>query len=134
MNAYKLDNNIYTICVRAHSFPDGITDAFERLKNLVPDTANRTLYGISRPENGNIIYRAAVSAGKGEAEEKGAENFTIKTGNYITETPVDWETHKERIGDTFQTLLAYPGIDPDGACIEWYQPNGELVCMVRLNN
>lgn len=134
MSTYKLDNDIYTICVRAHSFPEGIMDAFERLKILVPDTADRTLYGISRPENGNIIYRAAASAGKGEAEEAGAEKFTIRAGNYITETPVDWEIHKERIGDTFQHLLTYPGIDPNGACIEWYKPNGELVCMVRLND
>lgn len=134
MNTYKLDNDIYTICVKAYSFPEGITDAFDKLKTFMPEATGRTLYGISRPENGNIVYRAAVSAGKEEAEEKEAENFTIKAGNYITETPVDWETHKERIGDTFQTLLAHPDIDPEGACIEWYQVNGELVCMVRLNN
>ena len=134
MNTYKLDNDIYTICVKAHSFPEGIMDAFDKLKTIIPGTIGRTLYGISRPENGNITYWAAASANKGEAEEKGAENFTIKAGNYITEIPAEWEEHKEKIGDTFQTLLAYPGIDPNGACIEWYQPNGELICMVRLNN
>lgn len=134
MNTYKLDKDIYTICIKAHSFPEGIMDAFDKLKTLVPDTTGRNLYGISRPENGKIVYRAAVSADKSEAEQKGAENFTIKAGNYITGTPVDWEAHKEKIGDTFQTLLAYPGIDPNGACVEWYKPNGKLVCMVRLNN
>ena len=38
----------------------------------------------------------------------------------------------ETIGPTFQNLLADPRLDTTGACVEWYKPNDELLCIVRL--
>lgn len=36
------------------------------------------------------------------------------------------------IGKAFKELLAIPGIDPEGACVEWYLSNKDVQCMVRL--
>jgi predicted transcriptional regulator YdeE len=132
MNTYTLDKDINTICVTAKSFPDDITGAFDRLRALLPDANNRTLYGISRPENGKIVYRAAAEGTSAEAEQLNAESFTIKAGKYITETIHDWQAHMEQIASTFQALLDHPNIDPIGVCVEWYKSDKELVCMVRV--
>lgn len=132
MNTYTLDKDINAICVTAKSFPDDITGAFDRLKALLPDANNRTLYGISRPENGKIVYRAAAEGTLDEAKKSGIDSFTIKAGKYITETIHDWQAHMEQITSTFQALLDQPNIDPIGACVEWYKNDKELVCMVRV--
>ena len=44
----------------AKSFPEGILEAHQTLHALVPYSQNRKYFGISRPENGNIVYKAAA--------------------------------------------------------------------------
>ncbi len=118
--------------VQATSFPQGIMDAFNKLKNLLPDADNRIYYGVSYPVNGTIVYKAATEELSGEeAQQYGCELFIARTGNYIAELLHDWKKDETAIGKTFQLLLAHPGIDPKGACIERYTDDDAL-CMVRL--
>ena len=36
------------------------------------------------------------------------------------------------IAKAFQLLIAYPGIDPEGYCIEWYLNENDVRCMIRI--
>lgn len=36
------------------------------------------------------------------------------------------------IGKAFEQLTALPGIDPAGYCVEWYESQKNVKCMVRM--
>lgn len=135
MELYSLPNDITTVCVTASPFPTGIGEAFQKLEKLIETRDGRTFYGISRPEGGgSIIYRAAVNELiEGEASTLNGESFVIKAGTYLSETVLDWKQDEITIGSTFQVLLQDPRIDHNGACVEIYLNDVDVICMVRLN-
>jgi len=134
MDTITLENDIKVFCMQAKNFPEGIMDAFNALKALSPATETRTYYGISRPEKGIIMYKAAVEEfHDGEAEKLGLERFIIRKGRYISSTIQDYMKNTGDIGKTFQSILSRQDLDPDGYCVEWYFNNKDVRCMVRLN-
>jgi len=134
MDTITLENDIKVFCMQAKNFPEGIMDAFNALKALIPATETRTYYGISRPEKGIIMYKAAVEElHDGEAEKLGLERFIIRKGRYISSTIQDYMKNTGDIGKTFQSILSRQDLDPDGYCVEWYFNNKDVRCMVRLN-
>ncbi len=134
METTTLDNDIRVFYVTAESFPDGITDAHHRLHELIPLSKNRKYFGISRPENGVIVYRAAAEElEKGEGEKLKCKTLILKKGKYISLTVSDFEKDIPSIGISFQKLLSQPDIDPEGYCVEWYSNDRDVKCMVRLN-
>jgi predicted nucleotide-binding protein (sugar kinase/HSP70/actin superfamily) len=136
MEKFTLQNDIKLVCVRAESFPDGITDAFKDLEKLGADFGRRDFYGISHPDrSGQIVYWAgAPESFDGEAEELGAESYNVRAGEYAVETIRDFKNNVQKIGDAFQQLLHHPQLDRSGACVEWYKSGDEMACMVRLEN
>ena len=133
MKTIKLDKDIQVMYVTATSFPDGIQEAFEKLHLTVPVSANRRVFGISRPEGGNgIVYRAAVEEIEdGEAKEYGLQTLILKKGNYVSTTIHNFSDDVESIGRTFRQMLDEPNIDPQGYCVEIYS-NNDVECIVRL--
>jgi hypothetical protein len=128
-----IDKDIKLIYEQAASFPEGVKAAHDKLHSLFPFTTERQYFGLSRPENGVIIYRAAVEEiAPGEAEKFHLPTTTLKNGNYISITIHDFMKDIPAIGKTFQELLAHPGIDPQGYCVEWYFNMDDVRCMVRL--
>ena len=120
-------------CVRAKSFPYEIKQAFGTLINLLPTIEGRTFFGIAYQNNeGEMIYKAGVlELFEGEGDELGCENFTIRKGEYVTETLRNWKTDETMIGMTFKKL-AHAAYDTRFPCVEWY--NGpDVMCMVRLD-
>jgi hypothetical protein len=134
METIMIDNDINVLYVTAKSFPDGIMDAFHRLNELVPPSVDRRYFGISRPKDGQIIYRAAVEiSDPDEAGNRDGNTLVLKKGKYISETIKDFMDDLPAIGSTFKKLLSCPGIDADGYCVEWYVNNKDVKCMVRLS-
>ena len=85
---FNIDKDIKTLFITATSFPEGVLSAHQKLHSILPSAQNRTFYGISWPEDGKIIYKAAAEElYKGEAEQLGLETFTIKKGEYISDMP-----------------------------------------------
>lgn len=123
------------MCVTADRFPEGIRKAFDELKRRIPADDHRTPFGISKPEqNGTIVYRAGVEETfSGEAASCGCETVTLKKGTYLVETITGWQSKIESITTVFESLLADPQLDPETSCIEVYQSQTELHCMVRVN-
>ncbi|HTF02906.1 MAG TPA: transcriptional regulator, partial [Bacteroidia bacterium] len=116
------------------SFPEGILAAHQQLHALVPFSAQRRYFGISHPiENGKIVYKAAAEeTSADEAKTLNLEAFTIRSGKYISLVIADYMTNPAHISEAFQQLLAHPGIDPNGYCLEWYLNEKDVRCMVGL--
>jgi hypothetical protein len=128
-----IDKDIKLIYEQAASFPEDVKDAHDKLHSLFPFTTERKYFGLSRPENGVIIYKAAVEEiAPEEAEKFDLPTMTLKKGNYISITIHDFMKDIPAIGQTFRDLLTHPGIDTQGYCVEWYFNMNDVRCMVRL--
>lgn len=128
-----VDKDIKVFYITATSFPQGILGAHEKLHSLIPFSTERKYFGVSRPENGAIVYRAAAEEiNEGEAERLQCKTLVLKKGSYISLILNDYMKDLPAIERTFKQLLSHPGIDPQGYCVEWYLNNKDVKCMVRL--
>ncbi|HTE12666.1 MAG TPA: hypothetical protein VK645_16915 [Chitinophagaceae bacterium] len=135
METITLPNDIKVFYVTATSFPAGIMDAHEKLHDLVPFSTDRKYFGISRPENGVIIYKAAAEEiNKGEAEKLHCDTLIVEKGKYICLTVKDYAKDKQSIERAFKQILSQPGLDPQGYCVEWCLNPKDVKCMVRLKD
>jgi hypothetical protein len=134
MEIYKMQKDIRLFYVQAESFPNGVKDAFETLKELTGHGANRVLYGISFPDGaGSYVYRVAVEESyPGEAEKLDCPIFVVRQGEYISSFIANWEQDESIIGRTFQELLRDPNIDKQGYCLELYPNEKDVRCLVPL--
>lgn len=131
MKTIYSDKDINVFCIRAHSFPAGIEEAFDKLHAKFPQDGKRRFYGISHPTpGGNILYRAGAEKLTGDLDE--LEVFVVRKGNYAVLEVNDFMNNPGKIGEAFNTLLKHPLLDPQGACIELYSATGDVSCMVRL--
>jgi hypothetical protein len=133
MEIFKLEQDLELFCVTARSFPHDIKNAFDQLVKLIGETEGRTFFGISYQAGSNsIIYKAAVQESyKGEGVKLGCEPFTLKQGEYITETISNWMEDINSIGATF-LKLGDSRPDTTFPCVEWYK-GPDVMCMVRLD-
>ncbi|ELR73271.1 hypothetical protein C900_04782 [Fulvivirga imtechensis AK7] len=136
METFILEKDIKVLYVEATSFPDGIMEAHEKLHDLVPFDINRRYFGISRPENGTIVYKAAAEVTfSGEAEELNCDTMTVKKGRYISSTVRNFKQEPHKIEKAFQKLLMHDNLDLKGYCVEWYMNDEDIVkCMIKLKD
>lgn len=136
MEKYYLAESIKVICIKAVSFPEGIAAAFDQLYAVCGNKTARNFYGISYPEGGGkIIYRAAATENyNGEAAALRCESFTIKKGSYNSILIKNYIKNIPAVSNAFSQLLAQPGIDPDGYCLEIYESDTDVRCLVLLKN
>lgn len=131
MNVKKISEDIYLLCSKATSFPEGIVDAFRLIEHADADFCRRTFYGLSRGNRaGDIGYWACVAAKNGETHPS-LEVRTVKAGRYLTTDVGDFREHPSAIGEAFRQMLKHPDLDPAGYCVEEYS-EGNVKCMVRL--
>src|SRR4030081_1877810 len=101
METITQDKDITVFCVTAKSFPDGVMEAHQKLHSLVPFSTQRKYFGISRPENGVIVYRAAAEElTPGEGKKLNCETLVLKKGKYISKTIHDYMKDIPSIGKT----------------------------------
>lgn len=136
METINFEKDITVMYKTASSFPDGIMAAHKALHAVVPFSADRNHYGVSRPENGyTIVYRAgADELIPGEASSLQLETLILRKGNYIAITIEDFMSDVDSIGKAFQELLEQPGLDPQGYCVEHYYRDKDVRCMIRLED
>ncbi len=60
MMQVKIEEDIKVFFVQAKSFPDGVLEVFQIMHSLIEFPPKRRNIGISRPENGKIIYKVAA--------------------------------------------------------------------------
>ncbi len=135
MEIITLDNDIKVFYVSALSFPEGIAAAHQTLHGIIPFSEQRGYFGISRLEQGKIVYKAAAAElYPGDLQDKGLESMLLRKGRYVSETIKNYMDKLPAIKQTFDALLQEPGLDPEGYCVEWYLNDKDLKCMVRLND
>ena len=134
MESFFLEQDIKVFYVKATSFPGGVLEAHQKLHSFIKLPAGRKFFGISYPEGlGKIVYKAAVEENyPGEAEELNCPIFVIKNGRYNSIYIPDFHSDIPAIGKAFQKLLNVSGIDPQGCCVEIYEGDKDVRCMVRL--
>ena len=134
METIVIEKDINVYCLTAKSFPEGILAAHQQLHALLPSKGRR-YFGLSRPENGGIVYKAAAEAVEMDKEENiDCESFVIKNGHYKCITVLNYMEDHQGIGKAFSELIAEPDIDPNGYCVEYYFNEKDVKCMVRLKD
>lgn len=129
----KIDKDIKVFYIQAKSFPEGVMEAFQKMHALIEFPNKRRNFGISRPENGEIVYRVAAEELKeGDLKNHDFAEFVIPHGDYIGLDIKDFRKDLSLIKAAFDQLLANPDIDPNGYCIEEYKGIDDVFCMVRL--
>lgn len=127
------ERDITVLYVEATSFPEGIAASHQKLHTIVPFSEERKYFGISRPENGVIAYKAAAEQlDRQEPEKLNCKSLVLKKGNYISLEVTDYMKDIQSISRAFEILLEHPGLDPQGYCVEWYLDNKDVKCMIRL--
>ena len=131
-----IEEDIKVLCISAASFPEDALNAHEKLHTIVPFTEERRYFGLSRPENGIITYKAAAEKlASDEVNCTECEGLIIKGGTYRTITIINYMENINGIGKAFERLISFTDIDPNGYCVEWYLNNEKDVkCMVRLED
>jgi predicted transcriptional regulator YdeE len=132
MEETQIKEELRLFCIKAKSFPQGITLAFRELEQKLGGANGRSLYGLSRGDKNGIVYWAAALSRTGEELPPGLEDIVIPPGTYLSKQLSNWRRNEAIIAQTFQKMLDNPRIDPDGYCIEKYLNNDEVVCMVKI--
>jgi hypothetical protein len=131
MKIYNQPEDISVIGVQVTTFPLGIKEAFESLMKTLG--SDRAYYGISwLDETDNVKYYAmAREAFPHEGKLHNYEWLTIEKGNYKTETVHNWLSKTDCIKDTFHDLMGNEKPDKKRPCVEWYQSDENMLCMIR---
>jgi hypothetical protein len=131
MELYKQPEDIRVMGNQVKTFPTGIKEAFDSLmKNL---GAERPYYGVSWMDDAGTVQYFAMAAetDPGEAIKFGYERMTIEKGDYETEAVYNWQSNLACIKDVFHDLMGDTLSDKSRPCIEWYQSNEKMLCMIR---
>lgn len=132
METRKIDEDIVVFYVEASSFPDGVLATHQKLHSMIPFSTARKFFGISRPEDGEIRYKAgAEELSANEGASHNCKTLVLKRGDYYNITITDFMKNISAIGEAFQQILHQPDIDQNGYCVEWYYNDSDVHCMVR---
>lgn len=135
METIVFANDIKVFYIGATSFPNGVLVAHQKLHALIPFSTDRKYFGLSRPENGTIQYKAAAEElMPGEGEKLNCDTLILKKGNYLSVTVPDYMKDIPAIEKTFAQLISRTDIDPQGYCVEWYVNDKDMQCMIRLKD
>lgn len=136
MEIKNLPEDINVLYIKAESFPAGIRAAHEKLHSLVNEEHKRRYFGISwLNKNNEIEYLAAAEVlYPNEPEKYGCNTFTIRKGEYISETLIDWCKPEGRVASVFRELLKHPDLDKNGYCLEIYLNDKDMECLVKLQD
>lgn len=135
MKRLTIDKDINVFYIQAKSFPEGVMEAHQKMHSLFTFSSDRRCFGISRPENGKVIYLvAAEEIEKGDLSQHNLKKITIPEGTYLSITIKNFRKDISSIKKSFDKIILNPDIDPNGYCIEWYQGMDDVICMVKLIN
>lgn len=136
MEIKNLPGDIGVLYIKAESFPMGIKAAHEKLHSIVNEEDKRRYFGISwLNKNNEIEYLAAAEElHPDERDNYGCSTFTIRKGEYISETLENWCDPSGRVAQVFQEMLKHPDLDKNGYCLEIYLNETDMECLVKLQD
>jgi hypothetical protein len=132
----SIQDDIQVYCLKARSFPDGVSAVYDRLHTEYPPEGGRSYFGISRPvPDGAITYMAAVKLSDTDGTPSSDYvPFTVLKGRYVAIDISNYMANLPAIGAAFAEMIREPDVAPDGYCLEVYLSPTELTCMVKLKD
>lgn len=128
----KMPDLLLAVC-KAHSFPDGITDAWNRLEARIPSLKGRRFYGLTTCEGGELVYYAAVKVGsEDEAASLGFPAMRVRGGRCVLVKLMDWPNRVGEISAIFDELMRNFPMAPNAPTLEYYRSQSELHLLVPL--
>jgi predicted transcriptional regulator YdeE len=132
METLFLSKDINVFGFTLSTFPEGISEAFDSFVKIIPEGLNRSYFGISRMEDGKMIYIVAVEEkNAGEAKKYKLERYTIPRGLYNKITIHNWREKLASVKEAFHNMMSEKNVDTTQPCIEWYKNEEEMECMVK---
>lgn len=132
MEKITLKSPIQLVAKQVKSFPVGIGQTFDALAHTLPNGMERAYYGISWMENDKIIYYAAAEQKENaEINQYALEPWTIESGDYLSVPIINWRDKLDTIKAVFHNLMENVTTDKTKPCIEWYQSDEKMLCMMR---
>lgn len=119
--------------IKAESFPDGITAAWDKLDKALPSMKGRKFYGAAKMIDGKMEYRASVvPLNENEHKSLGMEIFTIPAGNYAAKKLHNWQSNIPQIREIFTELNEKYKANPALYNLEYYESEKELIIMLPI--
>lgn len=136
MEKYNLPTDIKVFGFLVATFPAGIEDAFNILKQKTGDcTGDRNYFGLSEYKDGKMAYYAlAEEKFTDEGEQFDYEKFTVEKGDYLTVRVSEWHQKTSAIKDVFSKIIQDPRVNSTKPAVEWYKSEDEMMCLVQMNN
>lgn len=130
---YIIDKDIELIYELATDFGQDIAQTFVRLAEKVGHSGEkRDCYGfISKTASGMQYHGAFTQLNPNEGHDKSIPTFIIPKGKYYSILIENWNQKILEIGPTFDQILKSGLVDRTSPCIEFYQTEKDLVCMVK---
>jgi len=133
MNIHHIPHNVKVFGNEVKTFPQGISEAFDKLVQMLPEKDGRPYYGISWCEGNNITYIAAAEQQQqGEAKKYGCKTYTVEKGDYLSIPVYDWLSKTATIKNVFEEIIKDSRADNKQPAIEIYKNDTEMLCMVKM--
>jgi len=127
----EITDDIKVIYVKAETFPEGITAAFDKLETIT-GLKNRHVYGITECTGEKLAYMACVKEEfDGEAVQLGLPVYEIPKGKYFYYTLKNWRENIDQIPQLFAQFDKMSGIKKQTICLEDYIGDDEMLVMVQ---
>ena len=121
------------IAVEAATFPDDIGEAWKRLEALYPPRKGRRFYGLTRFDEGELRYFAAVVPPTPEADAPaGFVRLTMQGGLYARVKLEGWPERTGEFAQVFDYLMERFELSPGGYSVEFYRSHREAHLMIPV--
>lgn len=133
MEKITLDKAVKLVAKQVKTFPLGISEIFDHLLHTLPEGKARAYFGISWMEDDRVVYYAAAEQrAPSELKDFELEPWTIESGEYLAIPITQWYQKLDSIKDVFHHLMLDQRTDKTKPCIEWYQSDNKMLCMMKI--
>lgn len=134
INPFLVEKDIIVMIEKSSDFGQDIAQTYVRLAEKIEhkEGEKRDCYGIVKKDlSGMVYYGGFTQISPTEAIDKNIESTIIPAGNYVSILIENWNQKILEIGPTFDQILKSGLVDTMSPCIEFYQTEKDLICMVK---
>lgn len=132
---YKKLEDLKLMYVEALTFPNGITEAWNKLEQILKSLKGRKFYGSSQCINVKMEYRACViPLDDDEPKILGLETFIISASNYAVKKLKNWAKQLQLIPEIFDELSSKHTVKKGSPFLEYYKSEKDVLLMVPITS
>ena len=114
------------------NFPEEKYATLKQLESHLKGGERSKKFGVATTGSKNkpFKYWAGIAFSKDHPEPAGLTSFEVPQGTYLMEKVNDFKSDKTAIFNTFHKLLSYPQAEQSGYCVEIYNDDGSVSCLL----